>query len=117
MALGPAAVGLLLVGVNAKRLLALATLALAAIPLIYLVYPAARLNNLSFGYATHYVAAHWAGVVAVWCIAAAALLDARVLRNGLAAPAPESPSSSNSHGPEAPHSAADGALAERQRMD
>jgi hypothetical protein len=116
-ALGPAAAVLLMIGVNARRLLALGALALATIPIIYLVHPAARLNNLSFDFATHYVAAHWAGVAAVWCIAAAALLDARVLRNGGGKPAQEPRPSTNSHGPEPAQPIDDRALAERQRMD
>jgi hypothetical protein len=118
VALGPAAAALLLVGVNAKRLLAIAAVALAAIPVIYLVDPAPRLNNLSFGYATHYLAAHWAALVAVWCIAAAALLDARVLRNGgRRRRPPEAHPSHNSHGPEPAPAFADSTVAERQRMD
>jgi arabinofuranan 3-O-arabinosyltransferase len=80
-ALGPLAVVLLIVGVNTRRLVALATVALAAVPVIYIVHPAARLSDLSFSYAAHYIAGHWAAVVAVWCIAGAALLDASRLRN------------------------------------
>ncbi len=67
-------------GVNARRLILLAAVALALIPIVYLAHPAPRLNNLSFSYATHYIAGHWAAVLAVWCIAGAALLDAQRLR-------------------------------------
>jgi hypothetical protein len=115
--LGPAAVAVLLIGANARRLLALATLALIAIPLIYLIDPAAPLQNLSFDYATHFVSAHWIAVAAVWCIAGAALLDARVLRNGSRKDPNGAVASSNSHGPEAAHSPPEPAVAERQRMD
>jgi hypothetical protein len=117
VALGPAAAALLLVGINARRLLAIATLALAAIPVIYLVDPASRLNNLSFDYATHHVGGHWAAVVAVWCIAAAALLDARVLRSAVRQSPPTEPRGTNSRTPDQSHSLAGGPLAERQRMD
>jgi arabinofuranan 3-O-arabinosyltransferase len=81
VALGPLAAALLVVGVNVKRLVALATVALAFIPVIYLVHPASRLSDLSFSYATHYIAGHWAAVLAIWCIAGAALLDAHRLRD------------------------------------
>ena len=68
--LGPAALLLLLVGVNARRLLALASLILLAIPIVYVAHPAPRFVN----YAQHHITGHWLAVAAVWCLAAACLL-------------------------------------------
>jgi arabinofuranan 3-O-arabinosyltransferase len=91
--LGPAAAVLLLIGVNARRLIAIATLALAAIPVLYLARPASRLTDLTPSYTSHHVAGHWAAVVALCCIAGAALVGAVRLRSqsDIPAPPPSSP--------------------------
>jgi hypothetical protein len=59
----------------------LAALGLALVPVLYLIAPASRLNDLSFTYATHYLAAHWIATGAVMALAAAGVLGGLELRS------------------------------------
>jgi hypothetical protein len=61
-------------GVNARRLLALAFAAVALLPLIYLVFEPKDRGGFAFSYATDLLGAHWVAVFAVACLAAAAAL-------------------------------------------
>jgi arabinofuranan 3-O-arabinosyltransferase len=71
---------LLLVGLTVRRLIAVAGLALAAVPVLYVASPAPRPNGLAFTYATHYIAAHWVAVAAVTCVGGAGVLGALAVR-------------------------------------
>ena len=78
-------------GITSRRLLAVATLALAAIPIMYVVSPA-PLGGVNFGYAHHHIYAHRVAVVAVACVLAACGLELSRLRRDRRAPAaPTSP--------------------------
>jgi hypothetical protein len=76
IAVGVAVAVLLVAGVNVRRLIAIAAVALIALPLLYLFDPAPRPSGLSFTYAGHYIAAHWVAVAAVVCLAGAGVLGA-----------------------------------------
>jgi arabinofuranan 3-O-arabinosyltransferase len=71
---------LLRLGVNVGRLVAIATVAIAALPIIYVAFPATDKGGFSFQYASDHIYAHWVAVVAVFCLAAAGALSAGRLR-------------------------------------
>lgn len=83
LVLGPAAVVLLRWGIMPSRLISMATASLAAIPLIYLVFPARDRGGYSFDYALDNLGAHWAAVFAVCAIAAACVMEAGALRRSV----------------------------------
>ena len=68
-------------GLSTQRLLGVATITLAALPIMYLASPAANLAGTNFGYAIHYIAAHRVAAVAVACILGACALELRRLRS------------------------------------
>ena len=70
LALGTAVV--MVVGVSTGRLLLLALYGLVLVPLLYLTDPLTNLGGANFGYAEHYMGAHWVAV-AVVCVLLAAL--------------------------------------------
>jgi hypothetical protein len=74
---------LLLTGINARRLLALAALGLVTIPVLYVLDPAPRPSGLVFTYATHYAAAQWVATSAMLCVGGAAVLAGVQLRSAL----------------------------------
>jgi hypothetical protein len=84
--LGPLAVVLALVGVNARRLFGLGALVLGLVPIAYLVRPAPRFGALSFDFARLHLGAHWIAVVAVWLLAAGCVLSAAAWRRRRAPP-------------------------------
>jgi hypothetical protein len=93
LALGTAA--LMLVGVTVGRLLLLALYGLTVVPILYLVNPLPNLGGANFGYAQHYIGAHWIAVGVVCVLLWALVLWLRELRNP---PAP-TVSSDAAHGP------------------
>jgi hypothetical protein len=80
--LGPLAAVLLRDGVSARRLLLLATLGLAAVPVIYLAGLPVDQGGFNFAYANEQLGAHWIAVGAVCCLAAASGIGAWALRRG-----------------------------------
>ncbi|MBA3300396.1 MAG: hypothetical protein H0T15_00880, partial [Thermoleophilaceae bacterium] len=78
--IGPAVVVALRVGITRKRLLTAAAIAMAAIAVVYLVFPPENPGGYSFNYALELVAAHWLGVAAVICLGSASALGARAVR-------------------------------------
>ena len=80
LVLGPATVLLMRWGPTPGRLIGLATGLLAAVPLLYLVFPARDRGGYSFDYALDNLGAHWAAVAAVCLIAAASAVEAVTLR-------------------------------------
>jgi hypothetical protein len=105
---------LLVVGVSVRRLVALATVALAALPVLYLVDPAPRPSGLAFTYASHFIVEHWIAVVAMLSLAGAGLLGAwavaSAFRQHEPAPAEEPPLAEfdrhDSHGNDVPPTSA-----------
>jgi hypothetical protein len=91
LALGTAA--LMVVGVTVGRLLLLALYGLAVVPILYLVNPLPNLGGANFGYAQHYIGAHWVAVGVVCALLWALVLWLRELRN------PPPVSSDAAHGP------------------
>jgi MYXO-CTERM domain-containing protein len=76
---------LLLVGLSARRLVALGSLALAAIPAWYWIDDGPGFGDVTFHYVTAQLTAHWLGVLAVCCFAAASGMGAvRLRRRGTA---------------------------------
>ena len=71
---------LLVVGVSVRRLIATATVALVALPVLYLADPAPRPRGLAFTYSDHYITAHSVALVALLCLGGAAVLVAVRLR-------------------------------------
>ncbi len=82
--LGALALAVLVVGVNVRRLVALAGVCIAALPLIYIAFPATDKGGFSFQYASDQIVAHFVAEVAVSCLAAAGLLAAARLRRAQA---------------------------------
>lgn len=67
-------------GVSVRRLLAVALAGYLSLPVLYAASPSPNLGGFYFGYADHYIGAHWIAVGATCCLAAAAglaLLDLR----------------------------------------
>ena len=62
-------------GMTSRRLLWLALVPLAVIPLLYVLQPSSGTGGF-FGFADQHLAAHWLAVAAVCAVAAACLLDA-----------------------------------------
>jgi hypothetical protein len=85
------------VGLNVRRLLAVAALSIAALPVIYLVFPGRDRAGNEFGYPNDLVGAHWVALLAVLCLLGAGLLLATRLRAASA-----SGSRSSTSGPRAP---------------
>ena len=73
-ALAALALALLLGGVNVRRLVALAAVLIALMPLIYIAFPPTDRGGYSFTYPTDVLFAHWIAVIAVTCLGAAAAL-------------------------------------------
>ncbi|HEX4626954.1 MAG TPA: alpha-(1-_3)-arabinofuranosyltransferase family protein [Solirubrobacteraceae bacterium] len=71
---------LLVAGVSVRRLIATATVALVALPVLYLADPAPRPRGLAFTYSNHYITAHSVALVALLCLGGAAVLGAVRLR-------------------------------------
>ena len=82
--LAPLTVLALRAGIGVRRLLAAAAVLLAALPLVYLVFPARDRGGNEFGYPDDLVGAHWIAVLAVLCLLAAGLLLAVRLRRASA---------------------------------
>jgi hypothetical protein len=80
VALGIGTLACVRIGVNVRRLLALALAGLIAIPILYVIDPAPDVGGFFFGYAQHFLNAHWVAVGAVVCLLAAGLLGAAELR-------------------------------------
>ena len=80
LVLGPVAVVLLRWGITPSRLTGLATAGLAAIPVLYLVFPARDRGGYSFDYALDNLGAHWVAVAVICATAAACALEAAALR-------------------------------------
>ena len=66
--LAPLTVLALGVGVNVRRLLAVAAVCIGALPVIYLVFPARDRGGNEFGYPNDLVGAHWVALLAVLCL-------------------------------------------------
>src|SRR4029079_17135577 len=71
---------LLVAGVSVRRLIATATVALVALPVLYLADPAPRPRGLAFTSSSHYITAHSVALVALLCLGGAAVLGAVRLR-------------------------------------
>lgn len=82
--LAPLTVLALRAGIGVRRLLVAAALLIAALPLVYLVFPARERGGNEFGYPDDLVGAHWLAVVAVLCLLGAGLLLAVRLRRASA---------------------------------
>jgi hypothetical protein len=67
-------------GVNARRLLALAVLGLVAMTIAYVADPAPDAGGFFFPYAFHYITAHWIGVGVVCALIGATVLMAWEVR-------------------------------------
>jgi MYXO-CTERM domain-containing protein len=65
---------LLLAGLNVRRLVALAAVLIAVLPVIYVAFPPVDRGGFSFTYPTDVLFAHWVAVLAVTCLGAAAAL-------------------------------------------
>ena len=66
-------------GMTSRRLLWLALVPLAVLPLLYVLQPSSGAGGF-FGFADQHLAAHWLAVAAVCAVAAACLLDALRVR-------------------------------------
>jgi hypothetical protein len=77
----PVTLVLLRVGFNARRLLALAALLIAAVPVLYLANPAHNFGGYDFDYGLHYLTAHWLAAGALCLLLAAAIVQAAALRH------------------------------------
>jgi hypothetical protein len=74
-------------GVTVRRLLALALIAVALLPLIYVVFTPDNPGGYSFTYPSDLLGAHWVAAFAVACMtAASALMAWRVRRSDLGGP-------------------------------
>jgi len=82
--LAPITVLALRAGIGVRRLLAAAAVLIAALPLVYLVFPARDRGGNEFGYSNDLVGAHWIAVLAVLCLLGAGLLLAVRLRRASA---------------------------------
>jgi hypothetical protein len=67
-------------GLSSRRLLAVATLALAALPVLYLLNPSSDLGSYNFDYARDHLDAHRVAAVAVVCLIAACGIEVSRLR-------------------------------------
>jgi hypothetical protein len=81
--LAPLTFGLALVGVNVRRMVAIAGLAIAAALLLYLLHAPPDLAGFTFSYPIHHIAAHWAIALCISCLSAAAVLAGWRLRQAL----------------------------------
>jgi arabinofuranan 3-O-arabinosyltransferase len=79
--LAPLTVLALRAGVRVRRLLVAAAVSIAALPVVYLVFPARDRGGNQFGYPNDLVEAHWVALLAVLCLMAAGLLLAARLRS------------------------------------
>ncbi|MFN8133586.1 MAG: alpha-(1-_3)-arabinofuranosyltransferase family protein [Solirubrobacteraceae bacterium] len=89
IALGAGTLVLARVGFSARRLLALAFGLCVVLPVLYVGAPAPDLGGFYFGYAEHYLGAHWLAVAAVCALGAGcalALHGVRAARTPLPAP-------------------------------
>jgi len=78
--LAPLTVLALRAGIGVRRLLTTAAVLIAALPLVYLVFPARDRGGNEFGYPDDLIGAHWLAVLAVICLLGAGLLLAVRLR-------------------------------------
>jgi hypothetical protein len=67
-------------GATPARLIAIAAIGFAALPAIYLAKQVSEQGGLSFTFPSQHLTAHWIGIVALWCLGGAAVLQARALR-------------------------------------
>jgi hypothetical protein len=67
-------------GLSARRLLAVAALSLAVVPVLYLAAPADDFGGFNFNYGTHYISAHRVAAIAVACIVGAGAFQVSRLR-------------------------------------
>ncbi len=81
-----ASAALMLIGVNVRRLAALGAAGIAALPVLYLVSRPEDRGGFNFDFVIFHTRAHYLAVVAVCCLAAAALLAAREMRTRTAPP-------------------------------
>ena len=81
--LAPLTFVLALVGVNVRRMVAIAGLAIAAALLLYLLHAPPNLAGFTFSYPIHHIAAHWAIALCICCLSAAAVLAGWRLRQDL----------------------------------
>jgi hypothetical protein len=89
--LAPATVLAVRAGIGARRLLAAAALLMAALPFVYLAFPARDRGGNEFRYPVDLLGAHWLAVGATVCLAGAGVLLAHRLR-GARRPVLSSPS-------------------------
>jgi hypothetical protein len=82
--LGPLAMLALRAGVSVRRLLVAAVVLVAALPLVYIVFPARDRGGNQFAYSDDLLGAHWIAVLAVLCLLGAGLLLAVRLRRASA---------------------------------
>ena len=82
--LAPITVLALRAGIGVRRLLTAAAVLIAALPLVYLMFPARDRGGNEFGYSNDVVGAHWLAVLAVLCLLGAGLLLAIRLRRASA---------------------------------
>ena len=82
--LGPLTVLALRAGVDVRRLLVAAAVLIAALPLVYIVFPPGDRGGNHFGYADDLLGAHWIAVLAVLCLLGAGVLLAVRLRRSSA---------------------------------
>jgi hypothetical protein len=79
--IGLLALALVLAGLNVRRLLALASIAIAALPVIYIAFPAKDRGGFSFQYANDQIYAHFIAEAAITCVVVAAAIAAYRLRS------------------------------------
>jgi hypothetical protein len=104
-AIAPLTIVLLLVGLSIRRLIRLAVVALAAVPAIYLIFPAQNSGGFFFGYPIHYIVAHWIVAGALCALIAVGLLEARAIRRRWIAPPDRSRAPRSAREPTGPREA------------
>jgi hypothetical protein len=82
--LAPLTVLALRAGVSVRRLLTAAAVLLAALPVVYILFPARDRGGNEFSYSDDLLGAHWIAVLAVLCLLGAGLLLAVRLRRASA---------------------------------
>ncbi|MBA2506723.1 MAG: hypothetical protein H0V29_12415, partial [Thermoleophilaceae bacterium] len=78
--IGPVVVLALHFGLTRARLLSVAALGLAVVPLIYVVFPPENRGGFDFNFGAELLGAHWFAVAAVICLGIASALGARAVR-------------------------------------
>jgi hypothetical protein len=77
---GPVAFLLVLTGIGVRRLVLLAAVGMAIVPLLYLTRPVSRQGGAAFSFAIDHLWGHWIAAGAICAILGAAFLQARGLR-------------------------------------